>query len=109
MTLAAQALNLLLGYRAEAPESQDPAPLRPAREPTWSDVGDFWNDPRRWDGIDPHKTCFWTIDRGPMPVYNVVEQRYQNPYANVPMGVWPSSVNMQDLLNAKPGSIIRYR
>lgn len=20
---------------------------------------DFWNDPQRWDGVDPHKECFW--------------------------------------------------
>lgn len=20
---------------------------------------DFWNDPDRWEGIDPHKECFW--------------------------------------------------
>ena len=25
---------------------------------------DFWNDPRRWDGIDdPHKTMFWEVRR----------------------------------------------
>jgi len=30
----------------------------------WINVGDFWNDPRRWDSIDdPHKTCFWMMRR----------------------------------------------
>lgn len=24
---------------------------------------DFWNDPRRWDGVDPHKQCFWSVHR----------------------------------------------
>lgn len=31
---------------------------------SWISVGDFWNDPRRWDGIDDsHKTCFWMVRR----------------------------------------------
>lgn len=30
----------------------------------WTNVGDFWNDPRRWDGVDDsHKTCFWMVRR----------------------------------------------
>lgn len=39
-----------------------PKPLRLVEQ--WDNVGDFWNDPRRWHGIDnPRKVMFWSIER----------------------------------------------
>jgi hypothetical protein len=26
----------------------------------------FWNDPRRWDEVNPNKDYFWMVDRGAM-------------------------------------------
>lgn len=49
-------------------------------------VGDFWNDPRRWDGVDPHKEFFWmvrrpdVIDVSPPPAKPPVAL---SPYTNV--------------------------
>jgi hypothetical protein len=41
-----------------------PAPRPKPKLPGWQDVGDFWNDPKRWDHVaDSHKEVFWAIQR----------------------------------------------
>lgn len=55
-----------------------PLPAKRILNKTWENVGDFWNDPRRWDGItDPRKQMFWMVRRPDViDVYNQNEARW---------------------------------
>lgn len=75
-------------------------------------VGDFWNDPRRWDGIaDPHKEMFWAVLRpdfmdvrlkrsyahpSPYDQQAVADQLYQG----ISVNAWLAQSMLQNAANA---------
>lgn len=99
-----------MGARSPSPTatSKLSGPLLPRK---WENVGDFWNDPRRWDDVDPFKECFWSVRRpdvidvrpAPAPPRHPAQQ---DPYANA---AWQYGItDLHNLMNTRPGSIIRY-
>ena len=65
---------------------------------------DFWNDPRRWEGVDdPHTTMFWSIRRKDVIDVRRPEPKVEpSPYANV-----YRAGRIDDMLHVRPGSLIR--